>query len=330
MMVKKSITADAMNLHRKLTVVDCHCDTVLQVAKGKAKLGQYNETGHIDLYKLQEGGTRVQFFALFIETIFKPQRALSRTLQLIDTFDTEIESCSHVLSPGLNMKQIKRELKSGKIIAVMGIEGGEALNGDISALRIFYKLGVRFLGLTWNQRNDIADGVGEKITGGGLTCFGRNVVQEMNRLGMIVDLAHVSEAGFWDVLEISKFPVMVSHANCHSLCQHPRNLNDDQIKALAETKGIFGLSFVPEFLGKGKTGISDLLDHIDHVAGLAGTDVIALGSDFDGIEETPVGLNDCCCYPSITAGLLDRGYTEKEIKGIMGENVLRFMKKTLN
>ncbi len=330
MMVKKTVSTDALNLHRKLTVVDCHCDTVLQVARGKTKLGQYNETGHVDIQKLQEGGIRVQFFALFIESIFKPYRSLSRTLHLIDTLSTEIDSCSHILCPGLNMIQIKRELKRGKIIAVMGIEGGEAINGDISALRIFYKLGVRFLGLTWNQRNDIADGVSEKITGGGLTCFGRNVVQEMNRLGMIIDLAHISEAGFWDVLEISKFPVMVSHANCRTLCNHPRNLSDEQIKALAETRGIFGLSFVPEFLGKGKTGISDLLDHIDHVAGLAGTDVIALGSDFDGIEETPAGLNDCTCYPAITEGLLDRGYTEKEIKGIMGENMIRFMNRILN
>ncbi|WP_418789924.1 dipeptidase [Phosphitispora sp. TUW77] len=330
MVEKISISADAIKLHRKLTVVDCHCDTILQVAKGKAKLGQYNETGHIDIYKLQDGGIRVQFFALFIEGFFKPYRALSRTLQLIDTFNTEIDSCGYILSPGLNMKQIKSDLKQGKIIAVMGIEGGEALNGDISALRIFYKLGVRFLGLTWNQRNEIADGVGEKITGGGLTCFGRNLVQEMNRLGMIIDLAHISEAGFWDVLEISGSPVMVSHANCKSLCNHPRNLNDEQIKALAETGGILGLSFVPQFLSNDNPTINDLLDHIDHVARLAGTNLIALGSDFDGIEKITPGLNNSSCYPSITAGLLERGYTEKEIKGIMGENMIEFMKKVLH
>ena len=327
--MRRTVSQNALNFHSKLTVVDGHCDTILKVAGGHAKLAQCNESNHVDLIKMQEGGTRVQFFALFIESVYKPGNALSRTLQLIDTFYSEMDSCSHAFATGLKMTQIIKELKRGKIIAVMGIEGGEVLHGDIAVLRILYRLGVRFLGLTWNQRNDIADGAAENVTGGGLTCFGRNVVQEMNRLGMIIDLAHISDAGFWDVMKVSRLPVMVSHANCRRLCDHPRNLTDEQIRALSESNGILGLSFVPQFLGKGKTDVNDLISHIDHVAGLAGTDVIGLGSDFDGIENTAAGLDDCRCYPAITERLLKRGYTEKEIRGIMGENMLKFMKRTL-
>ena len=318
---------DVLEFHRQLTVVDSHCDTILEAAKGRGKLRKASETGHVDIKRMQEGGVGVQFFAAFIETTYKPFSSLTRALQLIDTFYTEVDSCGDVLAQGQNMRQIRKDLKAGRMIAVLGIEGGEALNGDLQVLRIIYRLGVRFLGLTWNQRNQLADGVGESITGGGLTNFGHEVVREMNSLGMIIDLAHISEAGFWDTLEISRHPVIVSHANCYELCNHPRNLNDDQIKALAENCGVLGLSFVPEFLGLEIASLDGFLDHVDHVAGLVGTETIAIGSDFDGIDKTPVGLDDSRCYPRIMAGLLERGYTENEIRGIMGENVLRLMDK---
>lgn len=321
---------DAHRLHQDILVIDGHCDTILAVVRGAGRLGTYRETGHVDLPRLKEGGVKVQFFAAFIESLYKPFSSLTRTMQLIDAFHTEVEDNSDCLAPGLTMRQIRRELREGKTIAVLGIEGGEALNGDLSVLRMLYKLGVRFLGLTWNQRNQLADGVGESITKGGLTNFGCAVITEMNRLGIIIDLAHISAAGFWDALERSRHPVMVSHTNCFKLCPHPRNLTDDQIKALARKGGIMGLSFVPDFLGKGRTSITNFFDHLDHVAGLAGTDVIAIGSDFDGIDNTPDGLYDCRCFPAITAGLLERGYTEKEVRGIMGENMFRLMEKVFN
>ncbi|PKM81819.1 MAG: peptidase [Firmicutes bacterium HGW-Firmicutes-14] len=328
-MVRSTIPVNALELHRKLIVADGHCDTILKIARGETELNKYSGSGHIDLVRMQEGGVRVQFFAAFIESMFKPFSSLTRAMQLIDTFYSEAEACSHMLAVGLSMSQVHRELRCGKIVAVLGIEGGEVLNGDISVLRVLFRLGVRFLGLTWNQRNQIADGVQESITGGGLTQFGCAVVKEMNRLGMIIDLSHISEAGFWDVLKTSCCPVMVSHANCYSLCNHPRNLNDDQIKALARNNGIMGLSFVPQFIGGNDRAIDDFLDHVDYVAALAGTGVIALGSDFDGIDHTAAGLADCRCYPAITAGLLERGYTEKEIRGIMGNNILSLMENIL-
>lgn len=326
MMDNEIIHQDVLDFHRQLLVVDGHCDTLLDVTNGNRKINVLSESGHIDLVRLQQGGVRVQFFAAFIESVYKPFGSLTRTLQLIDSFYSAVESCGGLLEMGQNTRQIRRSLKRDRIVALLGIEGGEALNGDLGVLRNLHRLGVRFLGLTWNQRNQIADGVGENITGGGLTGFGREVVAEMNNLGMIIDLSHISEPGFWDVIELSKHPVMVSHANCYHLRSHPRNLKDDQIQALAQNGGVLGLSFVPDFMGN---NIDDFIDHVDHVAGLVGTEVIALGSDFDGVDETPVGLEDCRCYPRITAKLRERGYTDQEIRGIMGENMMRLMTKVL-
>ena len=326
---KNRFSKSAEDLHRDLLIIDGHCDTILEIIRGKRKLGQLNNEGHIDLVRLKAGGVKVQFFAAFIETVFKPCHSLTRALQLIDAFFTEMADYGDVIVPGFGMKQIRRDMKEGKVIAVLGIEGGEALNGDLAVLRMFNRLGVRSIGLTWNKRNNIADGVGESVTRGGLTEFGRQVICEMNRLGMIIDLAHISEPGFWDALELSNKPVMVSHANCAALCGHPRNLSDSQIKALTQKGGVLGVSFVPEFLGRGRSGLEEFLNHVDHIAALVGTEVIALGSDFDGIDVTASGLEDCRCYPSITAKLLERGYTEKEIRNIMGENFFRLMEKVM-
>ena len=317
---------DAIEFHKQIIVADCHCDTLLEVMNKGRTFYNYSEEGHVDLPRLRQGGVKLQFFAAFIESSFKPFNALTRSLELIDTFYREIDICGDGLVVGYNAKQIRKILKDDKIVAVLGIEGGEALNGNLSVLHALYRLGVRFLGLTWNQRNQIADGVGEGQTCGGLTKFGQEVVREMNDLSMIIDLAHISEAGFWDVLAHSRDPVMVSHANCYTLRNHPRNLKDDQITALAKSGGILGLSFFPEFTGD---NIEEFLDHLDYVAALAGTEVIALGSDFDGIEKTAEGLGDARCYPAITVKLFERGYTEKEIKGIMGGNVLRLIEKVL-
>ncbi|HWI54409.1 MAG TPA: dipeptidase [Desulfobacteria bacterium] len=329
MMGNKNLSREVMELHNQIIIADGHCDTILELLRSNRRLASPSMKGHVDLERLKKGNVRVQFFAAFIETIYKPYNSLGRVLELIDKFYQEVELCQEFISPCSTTKKIKKDLDEGKIIAVLGIEGGEALNGSLAVLRMLYRLGVRFIGLTWNQRNQLADGVGERLTGGGLTSFGFEVIKEMNELGMIIDLSHISEKGFWDVLKHSNAPVMVSHTNCYELCSHPRNLADKQIKALADQGGIMGLSFVPEFLGGENPGLEEFMNHLDHVAGLVGTDIIALGSDFDGIDKTPRGLEDCRCYPVITGKLMDRGYTKREIRGIMGENMLRFMEKIL-
>jgi membrane dipeptidase len=321
----------AKQIHQKATVFDGHCDTILEVINHKRSLGSRTLVGHLDIPRMKEGGVDVQFFAVFIEDIYKPDRSLKRTLQLIDCFYKEIEKNQDDISLVTNYNQIEEVNSAGKIAAILSIEGGEALEGDLGVLRVLYKLGVRLLTLTWNQRNQIADGIGESRTGSGLTKFGLKVIDEMNRLGMLIDVSHLSETGFWDVIKRSKAPIVASHSNCYSLCPHLRNLKDEQIKALADKGGVIGITFVPNFLTqeKRKTTVGDVVKHIDYLVEKVGVDYIGLGSDFDGTGGLPLGLEGVDKVPNITGELLDRGYKEKDIKKILGENFLRVFKEVV-
>lgn len=321
----------AKQIHQKATVFDGHCDTILEVINHKRSLGSRTLVGHLDIPRMKEGGVDVQFFAVFIEDIYKPDRSLKRTLQLIDCFYKEIEKNQDDISLVTNYNQIEEVNRAGKIAAILSIEGGEALEGDLGVLRVLYKLGVRLLTLTWNQRNQIADGIGESRTGSGLTEFGLKVIDEMNRLGMLIDVSHLSETGFWDVIKRSKAPIVASHSNCYALCPHLRNLKDEQIKALADKGGVIGITFVPNFLTqeKRKTTVEDVVKHIDYLVEKVGIDYIGLGSDFDGTGGLPLGLEGVDKVPNITKGLLDRGYKEKDIKKILGENFLRVFKEVV-
>ncbi|MBA7681825.1 hypothetical protein ES703_90166 [subsurface metagenome] len=246
-------------------------------------------------------------------------------------FYREIEKNQDDISLVTNYNQIKEVNRAGKIAAILSIEGGEALEGDLGVLRVLYKLGVRLLTLTWNQRNQIADGIGESRTGSGLTEFGLKVIDEMNRLGMLIDVSHLSETGFWDVVKRSKTPIVASHSNCYALCPHLRNLKDEQIKALADKGGVIGITFVPNFLTqeKRKTTVEDVVKHIDYLVEKVGVDYVGLGSDFDGTGGLPLGLEGVDKIPNITGELLDRGYKEKDIKKILGENFLRVFKEVV-
>jgi len=321
----------AKQIHQKATVFDGHCDTILEVINHKRSLGSRTLVGHLDIPRMKEGGVDVQFFAVFIEDIYKPDRSLKRTLQLIDCFYKEIEKNQDDISLVTNYNQIEEVNSAGKIAAILSIEGGEALEGDLGVLRVLYKLGVRLLTLTWNQRNQIADGIGESRTGSGLTKFGLKVIDEMNRLGMLIDVSHLSETGFWDVIKRSKAPIVASHSNCYALCPHLRNLKDEQIKALAGKSGVIGITFVPNFLTqeKRKTTVEDVVKHIDYLVEKVGVDYIGLGSDFDGTGGLPLGLEGVDKVPNITGELLDRGYKEKDIKKILGENFLRVFKEVV-
>lgn len=321
----------AKQIHQKATVFDGHCDTILEVMNHKRSLGSKTFAGHLDIPRMKEGGVDVQFFAVFIEEIYKPDRSLKRTLQLIDCFYKEIEKNQDVISLVTNYNQIEEVNRAGKIAAILSIEGGEALEGDLGVLRVLYRLGVRLLTLTWNQRNQIADGIGESRTGSGLTEFGLKVIDEMNRLGMLIDVSHLSETGFWDVIKRSKAPIVASHSNCYNLCPHPRNLKDEQIKALADKGSVIGITFVPNFLTqeKRRTNVKDVVKHIDYLVEKVGVDCVGLGSDFDGTDGLPLGLEGVDKIPNITGELLDRGYKEKDIKKILGENFLRVFKEVV-
>ena len=208
------------------------------------------------------------------------------------------------------------------------MEGGEAVSSP-EILRILFRLGVRALGLTWNQRNQLADGCGEEDTGGGLSKLGKTIIREMNELGMIIDLAHIASRGYWDTLQTSSQPVIVSHACCQTLHDHPRNLNDEQLKALAAAGGVVGITFVPEFLGEGKGNMEGVIDHLVHVAQLVGPEFVGLGSDYDGNDTVPVGLEHPGKLAILPERLQARGFTPVEVKQIMGGNFLRVMKFVL-
>lgn len=312
-------------------IVDAHCDSMLDVVRKRRRLGIASNNGHLDLPRLMKAGVSIQFFAFFIESIYKPHGSLRRTLQLISNFYKELESNSSQMHLITTKRDLEQHLKinDNKVGVILAIEGGEALEGDLDVLECLFRLGIRSLGLTWNQRNEIADGVGEKFSRGGLTSFGREVVKTMNRLGMVIDLAHIAEAGFWDTLELSSKPVIVSHANCRKLCEHHRNLTDTQIKALAQAQGVLGITYAAQFVATNAT-IEDVVEHIDHVCQLVGNCLhVGLGSDFDGADIMPKGLEDVTKVPKIIDILQKKGYKEENIAKIMGENFIRVLKENL-
>lgn len=283
----------------------------------------------MDLQRLKMGGINVQFFAAFIDPVYGERRGIERALEIISFFYSQCDKYSNLISLTSRVDDIIANIQSGKLSAVLSIEGGEALGGKIYMLEIYYRLGVRCITLTWNGRNSIADGVGERRSKGGLTNFGVEAVQGMNRLGMLIDVSHISERGFWDTLDVSAHPIIATHSNCASICNHPRNLSDNQIKAIAERQGVIGLTLVPQFVSENKPTLQKYLDHVDHIAHLVGTNSIGIGSDFDGVDKTVEGIKDCSMLPKITEGLLSRGYSHSDIGKILGGNMLRVFKEVV-
>jgi len=233
-----------------MIIVDAHCDTITKIMEKGTQLRK-NDC-HVDIDRLKAKGNYVQFFAAFIDPAYCQAYALKRALQIIDEFYRQIEVNKDDIMICCNYNDIEEAVKANKIAAVLSIEGGEALQGDLGVLRMLYRLGVRSICLTWNHRNEIADGVKDESSGGGLTPFGREVVKEMNRLGMLIDLSHISKTGFWDVLECTSAPVIVSHSNAQRLCAHRRNLTDKQIMAVKDNGGVIGINLYPEFLNNSR------------------------------------------------------------------------------
>lgn len=311
-----------------MLIVDAHCDTIPSLMKTGENL--FENTKHIDLTRLKKYDGFVQFFAAFISPEHAKMGALRRTLSIIDKLYDEIETNKDHIMLCCNYNDIMSVTQSNKVAAVLSIEGGEALEGSISALRIFYKLGVRAITLTWNYRNQIADGVADGISGGGLTPFGREVVSEMNRLGMLVDVSHLSEAGFWDVINLTRAPIIASHSNAIKLCSHKRNLTDEQLLALKKNGGVTGINLYPLFLcNDGKASIKNVIEHIEYILALTGEDTLGLGSDFDGIEVTPEGLEGAQDLQALINELLKLNYSETVVNKIAGENFLRVIREVL-
>lgn len=311
-----------------MIIVDAHCDTITTIMQSNEQLCE--NKGHIDLKRLKQYDSYVQFFAAFISPQHAKMGALSRTIDIIDRLYREIKINNNDIMLCCNYNDIMEATQTNKIAAVLTIEGGDALEGSLSALRIFYELGVRAITLTWNYRNQIADGVADESTGGGLTPFGKEVINEMNRLGMLIDVSHLSEAGFWDVINTTKVSVIASHSNSKTICNHRRNLTDEQLFALKKNGGVAGINFYPDFVcNNGKATMNEVIKHIDYIAVLTGEDNIGFGADFDGINDTPQGLEGVQCMGTLINELLKLNYSETFVKKIAGENFLRVIKDVL-
>lgn len=316
-------------LHAESMVLDAHCDALSVLSEQGESLTGPNAHGQVDLARLRAGGVKAQFFAAYIALKYK-DNPVRRALDLIDLFEREMENNKNVVLPVRSLADLEQAMDSGRMAAFLSVEGGEALAGSLAVLRVLYRLGVRSLTLTWNERNDLGVGVGESCPKEGLTDFGVAVVREMNALGMLVDVSHLSEQGFWEVLQLSRQPVIASHSNCRALCEHPRNLNDAQIKALAEQGGVMGITFVPDFLGPAEASIAEVVKHIEHALEVGGAECVGLGSDFDGTDELPAGLFDCSCLPLITSALLERGHGRETIKKVLGENFINVIRRVIS
>ena len=285
-----------------------------------------NPDFHVDIVKMKEAGIKVAVFAVFVESRYKPFFALQRSVQLIDRFLNLVEN-SEELELIKDLIDIERVLESNKTGALLALEGGEGVF-DESALRIFYRLGVRMISLTWNQRNQLADGIGELETKGGLTLLGKKIIREMEDLGIILDVSHIAPAGFWDIVKITRKPFLASHSNAMSLCKNKRNLDDEQIKAIANTGGLIGINFAPEFLVNNKSAdISDVIRHIDYIREVAGIERVVLGTDYDGIQTTPAGLEDLSKLKNLKKELRNNDYSKEEVEKIFLRNWLDFLQR---
>lgn len=320
--------AKALELHAKYPLVDGHADSILEPLEGKRKLSERSTLGHIDWARAREAGVACTVQVAWPKPEYYPV-APKRVGESLDLLLTEIAAGGPDVRLALTAADI-REAHARKQLAVMlNIEGAEGIQGSLALLRNYYRLGVRMMGLVWNHRNEVADGTNEYGHEGGLSTFGREVVREMNRLGMLIDLAHIPPKGFYDTLELSQDPVLFTHGNVYKLHAHPRNLTDEQIKALAQKGGVFGISFVNTFMNKQTATLSTVADHIDHVVQLLGSaDYVAYGSDFDGCTPPP-GLEDVTKLPDLTAELLRRGYGEADLEKILGGNFLRVFEQVL-
>ncbi len=328
----------AKALHYSTIVVDTHNDTMMKVINPitwlpRKNLG--NKTGlHIDISKLQSGGLRAAFFAAFTPG-FKNnpyERSNSMLLALINALHWTAATNTDSVALAANHRDIVDIFNKGKIAMIPSIEGAYSLNEEnaMGLLRQYYDLGVRCIALQWNYSNALGEGTHRKYKGGGtssggLTALGSAVVKEMNRLGMVVDVSHMAESTFWDTIEASEAPIIASHSGVFSLKNHPRNLTDRQLKALAEKDGVVQIVFCQGFLTDGVASVADVVNHIDYVVNLVGVDYVGLGSDFDGAK-MPKDLPDASYLYSITEELVKRGYSDVDIKKILGENSLRLLK----
>jgi membrane dipeptidase len=372
LMAAQSISDKAKKLHFSSIVVDTHDDTTQRLLDGKFNLADRHTDGSIDVPRMREGGLGAIFFSIWIPSKITGAEAVKQAIDQIDAVREAIRKDPRDLVLATTADQIREAHKQGKIAALMGVEGGHMIGNDLAALRTFAALGVRYMTLTHMGNTEWADSSTDKAEHNGLTDFGKDVVREMNRLGIIVDVAHVSDKTFYDAIAVSKAPVFSSHSSCRALCDAARNMTDDMMRALAKNGGVIQINYhigflsqefrnfekahpevekeldaevkkrcgdnegcslivgdqlLHEYMNAGKLPKVDwslIVEHIDHAVKIAGIDHVGLGSDFDGAN-MPLGMEDVTHLPQITDALLKKGYSDADIRKILGENTLRVM-----
>ena len=361
----------ARRIQTSVLGVDGHNDTVQRVMYDNVDLGNRSSDGMIDIPRLREGGIHVPFFALWVPTYYKGSDAVRRTLDFRDAIQRVLDKHPDQIELATSARDIERIVRQKKIAAVLTVEGGHQIDNDLAVLRMYRRMGILSMTLTHFRSNDWADSSTGKPEHNGLTEFGKQVVREMNAIGMIVDMSHVSDKTFYDVLQVTTKPVIASHSSCRSISDVPRNMTDDMLRALARNGGVVGVNFSASFLNQqdaeelkksissenalepnltgaeldefaakeyfkdkaaihvGKATVEDAAECIDHVVKVAGIDHVGIGSDFDGVTSVPRGLEDVSKMPNLTAALLKRGYSEKDIRRIMGGNFLRVLREVV-
>ncbi|MGH9940321.1 MAG: dipeptidase [Blastocatellia bacterium] len=338
----------ATKLHREAIVVDTHNDITSAITDQGFDMRARDTSGknQTDIPRMKEGGLDAEFFSIYVAAKYaKEGGAARRAMEMIDGVYEQVRRHPESLEMAYTVDDIRRIQKSGRVAALMGIEGGHAIEDSLSALRQFYRIGVRYMTLTHTNTNNWADSAGginnpAEKRHGGLSDFGREVVREMNRLGMLVDISHVSDETFQDVIEITQAPVIASHSSARALTNVPRNINDEMLKAIAKNGGVVMINFYNGFINTdyakpggpapakpAETATMDMLmSHFEHVIKVAGVDHVGIGSDFDGVDGLlPKGMEDVTKLPVITYELLKRGYSENDVRKVLGENLLRVM-----
>lgn len=373
------MSAHARTIHNSAIVIDTHEDTPQRFLDENYDIGSSDpkDSDFISLDKARTGNLGALFFSIWVYPKTNQGHFAKRTLELIDSVYDQAAHHPDRMVMSFSVEDIERAHEQHKLAALMGIEGGHSIENDLRLLRDFYRLGVRYMTLTWSNTNEWADSCGDlddlTVTHhNGLTDFGKRVVLDMNRLGMMVDVSHVSDKTFWDVIAVTKAPIIASHSSSRALLDTPRNLSDKMLLAIAKNGGVVNVAFASSFLDKDflaaageqherllaaaehynadrkaagqpitpedtqrfylewlsnnripRAPLKSLIDHIDHVAKVAGVDHVGLGSDFNGPNFFPEGMDSAADLPKITQALLDRGYSPDDIKGVLGGNMLR-------
>src|ERR1700737_2285061 len=366
------ISARARKLHFGLICVETHDETTQRFLDGDFDLGSRSASGSIDIPRMKEGGLDAIFFSIWIPSKITGPDAIKHALDQIDAVREQVRKHPKDIVLATTAAEVREARKQGKIAALMGVEGGHMIANDLSVVRSYAALGVRYMTLTHSGNDEWADSSTDTAVHNGLTDFGKDVVREMNRLGVMVDISHVSDKTFYDALAVSKAPLIASHSSCRALCDARRNMTDQMIKDLAAKGGVIQINYhvgflsqefrdaekadpeinkaisaevqkrcgekegcqliegdkiTREYVEKGKLPRVDwtkIIEHIDHAVKVGGVDHVGLGSDFDGAN-MPYGMEDASKLPKITEALLRKGYSEGDVKKILGENTLRVM-----